>query len=234
MTIPSQDFDRRLLASWEANADAWTAAVREQKIASRRAGTDAAIVGACLALGASHVLDVGCGEGWLSRALAAEGRHVLGIDASAGLIERATAIRDAAGTAPTDVYEVIAYESLIADDQAARGPWPLIVCNFALLGDPLAPQLRALRQRLTADGSLLIQTVHPWMAVGNGAYTDGWREESFQGFGVAFPSTMPWYFRTVESWHRELTTAGLRIAEFYEPRNPESGQPLSMLLRCVL
>ena len=33
----------RLRDSWDANATAWTAAVREQRIPSRRAGTDAAI-----------------------------------------------------------------------------------------------------------------------------------------------------------------------------------------------
>ena len=35
------------------------------------------------------MLDIGCGEGWLARALEAEGIRVTGIDAVPGLIERA-------------------------------------------------------------------------------------------------------------------------------------------------
>ena len=52
-----------MLRSWERNAAAWTEAVRERRIASRRAGTDAAIVGAVLDASPASVIDVGCGEG---------------------------------------------------------------------------------------------------------------------------------------------------------------------------
>ena len=39
----------QLRRSWSANADAWSAAVREQKIESRRLATNAAIVDAVMA-----------------------------------------------------------------------------------------------------------------------------------------------------------------------------------------
>lgn len=227
--------DERLLASWDANADAWTTAVREQRIPSRRAGTDAAIVQACLRTSAATVLDVGCGEGWLARALARAGRDVTGIDASAGLIEQATSVAlDIGGSGGRARFSAVGYEQLIADSAALAGPWELIVCNFALLGDPLTPLLRALAQRLAPHGQLLIQTVHPWMAMGDGAYTNAWREENFQGFGVAFPSPMPWYFRTLGSWVEQLTAAGLTVRSLDEPTHPETGRPLSLLLDCVL
>jgi SAM-dependent methyltransferase len=101
--------------SWVANAEAWTAAVRGGAIPSRRAGTDAAIVEACAAalpaLAGAAVLDLGCGEGWLARALAARGARVAGADGSAPLVERARAadpgvalrgreLRDAASPTP--------------------------------------------------------------------------------------------------------------------------------------
>ena len=41
---PTPDRDRALARSWEANAAAWTAAVRGRLIPSRRAGTDEAVV----------------------------------------------------------------------------------------------------------------------------------------------------------------------------------------------
>lgn len=58
-----RDHREQLSLSWQANADAWTAAVREQRIESRRQVTDAAI----LALAPLRILDLGCGEGWLRR-----------------------------------------------------------------------------------------------------------------------------------------------------------------------
>lgn len=218
--------DARLLASWEDNAAAWTDAVRNHRIPSRRAGTDAAILAACARYDAHSVLDVGCGEGWLARALAAPARTVLGIDGSADLIAHATAVGSNAR------FSVVGYEALATDVSVVTGPWDLIVCNFALLGDPLVPLLRALSQRLAPTGRLLVQTVHPWMAMGDGRYANEWREENFQGFGVAFPASMPWFYRTLGSWLSQLGEAGLMVRSMEEPVHADTGRPLSMLLHC--
>lgn len=223
--------EARLRDSWDSNASAWTLAVREQRIPSRRAGTDTAIVAAIDMAGAGRaalrVLDVGCGEGWLARAIANPSREVLGIDGSVGLIDQARAL-----PMPGVRYDTVSYEAVVADAVAAAGPWDVIVCNFALLGDPLSPLLDALARRLAPDGSLIIQTVHPWTVAGDGIYECGWREEQFQGFGIAFPTAMPWYFRTLASWQAELDAAGLVIRELNEPLHPETRRPLSLLLRC--
>lgn len=216
--------DSQIRDSWETNAEAWTTVVRAGGIASRRAATDAAILDACAPFLPGRVLDVGCGEGWLTRALAERGARALGIDASVALVELARA----AGGAE---YAVASYESLIADAGLAAGPWDVIVCNFSLLGDPLAPTLGALAARLARGGRLLIQTVHPWVAVGDGApYRDEWRLETFAGFGDRFTAPMPWYFRTLGSWVAELGRAGLRVESAAEPCHPDTGRPLSLLL----
>src|SRR5687768_1888520 len=78
-----------LQASWESNAEAWTAAVRSGAIESRRLATDKAIVTAALTLKPAKVLDLGCGEGWLAGALAQHGLETVGIDGSASLIAAA-------------------------------------------------------------------------------------------------------------------------------------------------
>jgi SAM-dependent methyltransferase len=219
-----RDRDSQIRDSWETNAESWTTVVRAGAIASRRVATDAAIVDACAAHLPARVLDVGCGEGWLARALAERGAQVLGLDASAALVELARA----AGSA---TYDVASYESLIADSSVAPGPWELIVCNFSLLGDPLAPTLGALASRLASNGWLLIQTVHPWIAMGDdAAYRDEWRLETFAGFGEHFAASMPWYFRTLGSWVAELGRAGLEVESLAEPCHPETGRPLSLLI----
>ena len=80
--------DASIVDSWRKNAHAWTAAVRERRIESRTLVTDRAIVDAVLSRSPRRVLDIGCGEGWLGRALAGSGVALLGIDVVPGLIAR--------------------------------------------------------------------------------------------------------------------------------------------------
>jgi len=218
--------DRAITASWIANADAWTDAVREQRIPSRAAGTDRAIVEAVRSRPPGRMLDVGCGEGWLARVIAPHGYSVVGIDASPPLIDRA---RELGG----GEFRVLSYEALTAEPQLAGGPYDIIVLNFALLSADVAPLLLALASRLAPRGVILIQTVHPWTAAGDQPYVDGWRLETFDAFGGSFPSPMPWYFRTLESWLAEIAAAQLELTRLVETRHPETARPLSLVLTCI-
>jgi SAM-dependent methyltransferase len=220
------DAESRLRASWDTNASAWTAAVRGGAIPSRRAGTDAAVLRALAPLPPGRVLDVGCGEGWLARALARCGHRVVGVDASAPLVGHARA--HGGGE-----FRVLAYDALAAAPElAGPGPYDAVVCNFSLLGEDLAPLLRALRGLLADSAPLVVQTVHPFTAGGEAPYRDGWREETFAGFGGSFGAPMPWYFRTVGGWLRLLAESGLRVDALEEPTDPPIGRPLSLVLIC--
>jgi 2-polyprenyl-3-methyl-5-hydroxy-6-metoxy-1,4-benzoquinol methylase len=213
-----------IAASWEANADAWTSVVREGRIPSRRAGTDAAVLDAVRRRPRGRLLDVGCGEGWLARALSAEGWTVTGTDGSAALVARAHELGGGE-------FAVVSYDDLVAREEPARGPFDVAVLNFALLDERIAPLLSAVARRLAVGGAIVVQTVHPWVAAGDGPYLDGWREETFSAFGDGrFPSPMPWYFRTLASWWRELHGAGLALERIDEPTDPSTGRPLSLLL----
>lgn len=216
---PGNDIEqrRRLAQSWHDNAAGWTAAVREQRIESRRRVTDAAILDAVFALRPRRLLDLGCGEGWLCRAVAAQGIAAVGIDASAPLIEAA---RASGGD-----YRQLAYDE-IAGAAATLGRYDLLVCNFSLMEAQLQPLLRSLLSLAATPATLLIQTLHP----GEPLQPDGWRSESFSGFGDGFPATMPWYYRSLESWLGLLHDSGWQLIARMEPPHPATGCPASLLL----
>ena len=218
--------DARILESWHINALPWTRAVRDAQIESRRLVTDRAIIETVLGCKPATVLDIGCGEGWLARALARHGVRVTGIDAVPELIEQA---RRAGG----GEFRVASYEQVARG--AVRAEADVLVCNFALLGkDPVDGLLRALPGLLRPGGILVIQTLHPLVACGELPYRDGWREGSWAGFDPAFTEPAPWYFRTLESWTRLLRWHGLRVRELIEPLHPVSQRPASIIFLAEL
>ena len=212
-----------LIWSWMANAEAWTRAVRGGRIESRRLATDHAIVQAVAERSPRRVLDLGCGEGWLMRALAERGIETVGLDVSLELLMTAEELGGGR-------FRCCPYDQVVDDPTRAGGPYDVIACNFSLLGAELPPLLRALRQNLSPGGALVIQTVHPWTAGGGEPYADGWRTETFEDFGGDFAEPMPWYFRTLGSWVDALAAAGLRLAALREPMHPATKRPASLLL----
>jgi hypothetical protein len=87
--------------------------------------------------------------------------------------------------------------------------------------------LRAAASRLTAGGTIIIQTVHPAGQAG-----DGWRTEDFSAFDGSDWAAMPWYYRTAESWRAVLGDAGLSLREMREP-SADDGRTLSLLIICA-
>jgi 2-polyprenyl-3-methyl-5-hydroxy-6-metoxy-1,4-benzoquinol methylase len=216
--------EEQLRNSWEVNAQAWTSAVREKRIPSRNSGTDEAVFSALASMPKGWLLDLGCGEGWLSRAATEQGWRVVGIDASASLIARAREHKQAE-------YLVVAYDQLDTEPRLNIS-FDCIVCNFSMLSENVQPLLGNLRGLVSSKGSLILQTVHPWVASSAELYLDGWREERFQGWEGEFSAAMPWFFRTLESWFSELGTAGWVVTTLREPADRASGKPLSLLLVC--
>ncbi|WP_017461093.1 class I SAM-dependent methyltransferase [Dyella ginsengisoli] len=216
-----RDAEEAILRVWHDSAAPWSRAVREGRIASRRRVTDAAVLAAIHARAPRSVIDLGCGEGWLSRALAGQGIDVLGVDMVPALV-------DAASTAGAGRYRVMDYAAVAAGGLGERAD--LVVCNFSLLGDASVDALlRGMPALLAPGGALVIQTLHPWSAGGEAPYRDGWREGSWAGCGEGFGAAAPWYFRTLAGWQRSFRLAGLALCEVAEPLDPETGRPASIL-----
>ncbi|MEN5201059.1 class I SAM-dependent methyltransferase [Pseudomonas wadenswilerensis] len=213
--------DAELLQSWQHNARAWIEAVRSGAIESRLKVTDQAILLAVLCRQPERVLDLGCGEGWLLRALAERGIEAVGVDGDPTLVEAARA-------AGNSSVHLASYQAL-ADAKVDIGSNYHVICsNFALLHQDIIPLLAAMNALLAPGGALVIQTLHPWTAAAE-VYQDGWRKEDFAGFQGQW-QPMPWYLRTLSSWFNALDMAGFKWVGLQEPQHPQSAVPQSLLL----
>ncbi len=225
----SQDAEEQeIVRSWHSNAVPWARAIRAASIASRKLVTDQAIIDAVAGVPCARILDIGCGEGWLARALSDRGMSVTGVDAVPELIAQAAAMPRAVATGSA-AFHVQDYAS-IAKRQWRCGPFDAAVCNFSLLGRQSVDSLiAALPYYLDAPGYLIIQTLHPVAACGAQPYRDGWREGSWLGFSSDFNNPAPWYFRTLDSWTELLQRCGFDILECREPKAAGAVTPASVI-----
>ncbi|MEL7029088.1 MAG: class I SAM-dependent methyltransferase, partial [Pseudomonadota bacterium] len=218
------DPERDLREAWRMNAANWTRAVREGRIESRETATNAAIVAAVLAEAPSKVIDLGCGEGWLSRDLRAKGvAHVIGVDASPELIAAAQSAD------PGGEYVAAAYDDLGKAIDLTKGRFDIACFNFALLDSDAVTPLRAAAGLLETAGAILIQTVPPGAA---SAAEEGWRSEDFAAFGDGDWAPMPWFARSMAGWRTAAARAGLAVDGEDIISGPDG--PLSLLLTCRL
>lgn len=218
----------QLYNSWKKNAEVWTEAVRSQHIESRRLATDDAMVSSVLELNVQRVLDLGCGEGWLSRRLSQHKLDVVGVDSSEALIQKA---QHAAHEYPSGHFYALSYAAALSEDSPVQGPFDAVTANFSLLEQTLKPVLESLHHKVRPGGYLLIQTQHPTCT--QEPYLDGWRSESFQAMKAAPErpdwAAMPWYFRTLGSWIELLTQTQWSLKALKEPIHPQKQHPLSAL-----
>jgi 2-polyprenyl-3-methyl-5-hydroxy-6-metoxy-1,4-benzoquinol methylase len=223
MTPDDEFSDEKVLEAWNENADPWTDAVRERKIESRNLATDKAVLETIISLNPQSVLDLGCGEGWLSREMSSRGMKVLGVDAVPELIERAQGMGGAQ-------FKIASYEDIAGGAFAVNVD--LVVANFSLIGkDAVDAVVKKAASMLNPGGSLVIQTPHPVIAGEDEPYRDGWRPGSWAGCGASFSkAAAPWYFRTIGTWVRLLRQSGLYISEIREPLHPATGKPASLIL----
>ena len=212
-----------IFQSWEANAENWIQTIENAEIESRNLVTNAAIVAAVLKYHPRKVLDLGCGEGWLTRRLQEAGMQAQGIDGIPALIENA---RSKGGA-----FEVISYEDIIAGKAISGSSFDAIVINFALLDkENTEALLQKLPDLLLPSGFIFIQTLHPFSGITpETPYAEGWREGSWQGLKRDFTHSYQWYYRTLESWSAAFRQADLAIIEIIEPLHPKTWQPASVI-----
>jgi 2-polyprenyl-3-methyl-5-hydroxy-6-metoxy-1,4-benzoquinol methylase len=214
--------DREIIDSWFKNAAPWIVAIQEQQIESRKLITDRSIIDAVVSQNARTVLDLGCGEGWLTRELSARGMEVLGVDAIPTLIAQARSIL-------IDRFELATYTEIAAGKLAEK--FDVVVANFSLFGNESVVDLfRSIPLLIDPQGAFIIQTLHPTISCGDLAYVDGWRSSSWAGFSDDFTDPAPWYFRTLATWIKLYCTNGFSLVEIREPLDPRTGKPAAVIL----
>lgn len=113
-------------------------------------------VNAIAPLAGRHVVDVGCGGGILSEAMARAGARVLGIDLAKALI-------DVAELHALDAQVAVDYRILSAEALAAERPaaFDVVTCMELLehVPDPAAT-LNALASLVTPDGDVIVSTLN--------------------------------------------------------------------------
>ncbi|MGV9427966.1 class I SAM-dependent methyltransferase [Streptomyces sp. NPDC003656] len=152
--------------SWDTIAD-WYAGLLRTGSAMHEFNCDVLLGLLPGELGGCRVLDLGCGEGIVARAVAARGASVAGIDPSPRMIEHARA--SGAGGPGTVVYAVddgCALSTVAADSV----DW--VTAGLSLNNVPdLDAALASVRRVLTARGSLAFTVPHPCFEAPHAAWT---------------------------------------------------------------
>lgn len=219
--MPGNSAELNILETWFANASPWIAAIQNQSIESRRLVTDQAIVDAIQQYHPQHLLDAGCGEGWLVRRLCQLGMDCLGVDPVPAFIEYAR--KAGAGN-----YQTLGFEAL--DQLQYPHPFDVICCNFSLLGESSVEALfRQACRLLSPCGKLIVQTIHPHTSSQSQPNKSGWITGSWCGIAGDFSAPAPWFFRTLDNWQELFAAHDLALVETLEPRWPDREEPASII-----
>ncbi|MDX1490164.1 MAG: methyltransferase domain-containing protein [Pseudohongiellaceae bacterium] len=221
----------QVLASWHKNAAAWVQAIRSRSIQSRELVTNQAIIDAIAHYQPKTLLDVGCGEGWLSWHFAQLGCKVTAVDAIAELVEAAQQ------KYPNPNHLNLRFEQLTYRDinrVLRNSAFDIIACNFSLLDkEDTTTLLHSLPSGLTPDGHIVIQTLHPCPSEQAEDQAedqaDGWRKESWKDIGEHFQGEAPWYYRSLSSWKLLFSDCKLAIESIIEPMHPSTKTPASII-----
>lgn len=212
------------MPDWDEAADWYLRMVRDPTRGFNQLAADTALalLGPCAG---RTVLDIGCGEGWVARRLAAAGAEVCGAEPTRALL---AAARDVERREPLGIrYIPDAADDLanVASDAVDAVVAVLVVHHVASLERAWSEAHRVLHP----GGALVVVIPHPWTDHHGAIWTNGdagparrqlgnytsegyWRTDetdSIRGIG--------WHHRTVATWLTTCSAAGFSIDDLREP-----------------
>ncbi|MGW5377268.1 class I SAM-dependent methyltransferase [Nocardia sp. NPDC003999] len=223
--------------AWNRNAERWDAVFDADGDESRKYHGDAALLSLTGDVRGARLLDLGCGNGYLSRILAGDGAEVTGVDPSENMVALAL---DRESRDPLGVKFAVASTSDLSP--FADAEFDVIVANHVLtavvdLDGALAEVNRVLRP----GGRLVALFSHPCFSCGPRAWislvADSPRREEIGGYlvdhyfrsgtyileGWEGFTPVPYVHRPLKAYWRAIRDAGFTIDEFDEPSVNERG-----------
>jgi SAM-dependent methyltransferase len=174
-------------------------------------------------VGVTRLLDVGCGEGQLSRRAAARGARVVGVDPTAGQIETAAArsggVTYVRGGAETLPFAAGAFDGVV-------------ICLTLEHLDPFEPAIVEVARVLEPGGRFLLFLNHPLLqAPGSGWIDDHILEEQYWRVGPYLPDDvameevapgvrLPFMHRPLSRYINVMSDNGLLVEHMDEPPPP--------------
>lgn len=210
-----------ILQAWQQNGPQWIRLIEEELIPSRTAVTNDAIIRQVLHAQPKRLLDMGCGEGWLCRALSAHGIACTGVDGVESLISYAKEKGQAS-------YVLASYAALIRGDMHLNGTFDVILFNYSLFGQAQTVNiLRAVKAYLPEQGRILIQTIHPQNPLFARKQAQ-WIEEDWIHFEKQCQAYQ-WFFRDEAAWKEVFAACDLLMARSESVYLPQSSDPFSII-----
>lgn len=217
-------------AAWDHAADAYAGGQASGRDVYRLAFFGPAQVALCGDVRGQRILDLGCGSGYLARALAARGARVDGVDLSPNMVAHA---RRAEAERPLGVTYHVA-DAAAAGDLFAPGSFDLVVSCLALqdMSDPAAT-FRAARALLRPGGRFVASITHPatntpsreWLREPGGGKRALCVDRDFEPTVIQYPwrgwaydFTTPGLHVPLQQWVAWALEAGFSLRGLHEPR----------------
>ena len=242
---------------WDQMASWWDEKQGDEGDLWHRALIDPPLLRLAGEVSGMHVLDLGCGNGYLSRRFARQGATVTAVDANAPLIEliRTREAKESSGI--TYYVADAAHLEMLAD-----GIFDLVICNMALMDiEDAEGAIQEVSRVLKSRGRFVASISHPCFDKVN---TSGWDIEyiyptttiwrKMSRYREMAADDLPWlrvpgdvvntrsYHRPLSWYFRALRASGLLVAALEEPEpteellaNSEQGTWIAEIpLHCVI
>jgi ubiquinone/menaquinone biosynthesis C-methylase UbiE len=242
---------------WEQMADWWDNHLGDDGDLWHRTLIDPPVFKLVGDIAGQRVLDLACGNGYISRRFARAGAQVIGVDANAAIIERARA-REAREPLGITYHVTNAAQLPMLDDSM----FDMVICNMALMDiSDATGTIQEVARVLVPQGRFIASIAHPCF---DKMETSGWAIEHF------YPTTtiwrkmsryrelaiehIPWpkasnppiitlsYHRPLSWYFQALRAAGMVVAALEEPEptqeflasDPQQGAWIAEIpLHCV-